>query len=288
MGILNITPDSFYDGGRFLRPEQAADQARRLVDQGADLLDLGAESTRPDADPVSEEEERNRLLPVLDELSESIQIPISIDTTKPGVARRALDQGADIINDVSGLRGDPEMGHVIKDFDAGVVLMHRRGTAKTMQSFAQYEDVVTEVIAELKEGVKNAESNGISLEQIVIDPGIGFSKTADQNLELLRRLDKFEQIGRPILIGPSRKSFIGAVTEQKPEQRLFGTVAACVLALERGARIFRVHDVASVKEALLVAEAILRSSPHLTPPPAPRGEEIGGGWSATHAQKVST
>jgi len=257
MGILNVTPDSFYDGGRFLKPDEAADQARRLADQGADLLDLGAESTRPDADPVSEEEEWNRLLPVLDEILETIRIPISIDTAKSGVARRALERGADVINDVSGLRGDLEMAGVVKDFAAGVVLMHRRGTPKTMQSLAQYDDVVTEVTQELRQGIEAAESNGISPEQIVVDPGIGFSKTAVQNLEVINRLADFERIGRPILIGPSRKSFIGAVIKQEPRQRLFGTIAACVLAFERGARIFRVHDVAQVKEALLVAEGIL-------------------------------
>lgn len=260
MGILNITPDSFYDGGRFLDPQQAREQALRLVQEGADILDLGAESTRPGAKPVSVAEELDRLLPVLDGLAGELRIPISVDTTKSTVARRALEHGAEIINDVSGLRQDSELARVVSEFKAGLILMHRRGTPETMQLMTNYHDLVEEVSRELSESVEMAESQGISLDQIVLDPGIGFSKTAEQNLELIERLDEFKRLGRPILVGPSRKSFIGAVTNSAPDKRLFGTVASCILALERGADIFRVHDVWAVREALLVAEAILKSS----------------------------
>ena len=264
MGILNLTPDSFYDGGRFLDPERAAEQARRLVQDGADILDLGAESTRPGAKPVSESEELNRLLPVLDRLKSEIQIPISIDTTKSAVARRALEYGAHIINDVSGLRHDPELARVASEFGAGLVLMHRRGTPETMQLATDYHDLMEEVGRELSESVELAESHGVSSDQIVLDPGIGFSKTSEQSLEMLERLNELKRLGRPILVGPSRKSFIGAVTQKAPDKRLFGTVAACVLAFERGANLFRVHDVWAVREAISVAQAILQSSKRIS------------------------
>ncbi|MBI4373139.1 MAG: dihydropteroate synthase [Candidatus Omnitrophica bacterium] len=259
MGILNLTPDSFYDGGRFLNPDVALEHAFRLVRDGADILDLGAESTRPGAKPVSDEDELSRLLPVLDQLKGQIHVPISVDTTKSVVARRALEHGVQIINDVSGLRRDPEMAPVIKEFKAGIILMHRRGTPETMQLETDYDDLIEDVSRELSESMAIAESRGISQNQIVLDPGIGFSKTAEQNLELIERLSEFKRLGRPILVGPSRKSFIGAVTKSAPDKRLFGTVAASVLAFERGANIFRVHDVWAVKEAVLVAEAILNS-----------------------------
>ena len=259
MGILNLTPDSFFDGGRFLSPERAVEQACRLVQDGADILDLGAESTRPGAKPVSEEEELNRLLPVLDSLKSQIQIPISIDTTKSAVARRALAGGAHIINDVSGLRQDPQLAEVVHEFGAGLVLMHRRGTPEMMQLMTEYRDLIGEIRRELSESMEIAESHGILRDQIALDPGIGFSKTAEQNLELLDRLGELKSLDRPILVGPSRKSFIGMVTKQAPDKRLFGTVAASVLAFERGASILRVHDVWAVKEAISVAEAILNS-----------------------------
>ena len=260
MGILNLTPDSFYDGGRFLNPDQALEQAFRLIQDGANILDLGAESTRPGAKSVSEEEELNRLLPVLDRLKGQVQVPLSVDTTKSGVARCALEHGAHIINDVSGLRQDPELARAVGEFGAGLVLMHRRGTPETMQLMSDYNDLIGDVSCELSKSIEVAESYGVSLDQIIIDPGIGFSKTAEQNLELLEHLNEFKRLGRPILIGPSRKSFIAAVTKAAPDKRLFGTVAASVLAFERGANIFRVHDVWAVREALLVAEAILNQN----------------------------
>ncbi|MBI4358704.1 MAG: dihydropteroate synthase [Candidatus Omnitrophica bacterium] len=259
MGILNLTPDSFYDGGRFLSPERACAQAIQLVQEGADILDLGAESTRPGALPVSEAEEFDRLLPVLHAIKEQIKIPISIDTTKSKVARRALEEGAHIINDVSGLREDPVLAQVAEEFHAGLVLMHRRGTPETMQLMTDYGDLIGEVMQELSQSVEVAESHGVSGDQMVIDPGIGFSKTAEQNLELIERLGEFKRLGRPILVGPSRKSFIGAITKQAPDKRLIGTVAASVLAVERGANLLRVHDAWAVKEAVAVASAILNS-----------------------------
>ncbi|MBI4368456.1 MAG: dihydropteroate synthase [Candidatus Omnitrophica bacterium] len=259
MGILNLTPDSFYDGGRFLNPDRALEQALRLVQDGADLLDIGAESTRPSAHQVSEAEELDRLLPVLRGLKGQVQIPISIDTTKAAVAHQALENGAHIINDVSGLHADPRLAELVAAYGAGLVLMHRRGTPETMQFMTHYDDLMEEVGRELSESIRIAESKGVSPEQCVIDPGLGFSKTAEQNLEILERLGELKRRGRPILVGPSRKSFIGAVTKQAPDKRLFGTVAAAVLAFERGARIFRIHDVWATKEAILVAEAVLQS-----------------------------
>lgn len=261
VGILNLTPDSFFDGGRFLGPDRALEQAFRLVQDGADILDLGAESTRPGATAVSEEEELNRLLPVLDRLKGQISIPISVDTTKASVARHALERGAHIVNDVSGLSHDPELARVVQEFEAGLVLMHRRGTPETMQLQTDYLDLIGEVKSELSESIETAGFYGVRADRMVVDPGIGFSKTAEQNLELLERLGEFKTLGRPILVGPSRKSFIGSVTKQPPDKRLFGTVAACVLAFERGGNLFRVHDVWAVKEALRVTQAILSSIP---------------------------
>ena len=264
MGILNLTPDSFSDGGRFLNPEQALEQAFQLIQDGADILDLGAESTRPGAKSVSEEEELNRLLPVLDRLRGQVQVAISVDTTKSKVARCALEHGAHIINDVSGLHQDPKIAQAVQEFGAGLVVMHRRGTPETMQLMTNYNDLVGDVNRELSKSIEIAESYGVSPDQIVIDPGIGFSKTAEQSLELLEHLGELKRLGRPILIGTSRKSFIAAVTKAAPDKRLFGTVAASVLAFERGTNIFRVHDVWAVKEALLVTEAILNSSKRIS------------------------
>lgn len=259
MGILNLTTDSFYDGGRYLHPDQAIERAQKMVQEGADILDIGAESTRPGAKAVSEAEELDRLLSVLGKLKDQLHIPISIDTTKSNVARRALEAGASIINDVSGLKQDSKMASVISEFGAGVVLMHRRGNPATMQFLTDYKDVMEDVIRELSESIGIAESHGITSKQIVLDPGIGFSKTAEQNLEVLERLNELTRLSRPILIGASRKSFIYSVTKAAPDKRLFGTTAACILAYERGARIFRVHDVWAIKEALSVTEAVIKS-----------------------------
>lgn len=260
VGILNITPDSFYDGGRFASKEAAVAQALKLVEEGADILDLGAESTKLGALAVTEQEELDRLIPVLKVLSKKIEIPISIDTTKARVAQESLKAGAEIINDVSALQSDPQMAEVVREYGAGIILMHRRGDSKTMQSLATYQDVIAEVKSELSERMREAIQAGISEEQIVIDPGIGFAKNTEQNFEILRRLSEFKEFKRPIFVGPSRKTFIGSVTNEPPEGRLAGTLAACVMAVQNGARLLRVHDVKPVKEALMVVENIVKDS----------------------------
>jgi dihydropteroate synthase len=271
MGVLNVTPDSFSDGGRFLDAEAAVAHARTLIDEGADILDVGGESTRPGAEPVSEQEELARVRPVLEGLAEAglgAAAQISIDTCKSAVARTALDAGASLVNDVSALRADPEMAGVVADAGVDCCLMHMLGEPRTMQSGAggpRYADVVDEVKAFLEERLRFAVREGIAEQRIVLDPGIGFGKTATHNLELLERLGELASLGRPLLVGTSRKSFLGriiadAAGEAAPVEaarRLPGTIATNVLALERGASIFRVHDVAPVRAALAVAAATL-------------------------------
>jgi dihydropteroate synthase len=256
MGILNATPDSFSDGGRFADPVRALDRALEMVDAGADLLDVGGESTRPGARPVPPEEELARILPVIKALKARLPTPISVDTRKAEVARAALDAGADVINDVSALH-DAAMGVVVAASGAGLVLMHMRGNPQTMQRAPSYHDVAGEVAAELSAALMRAREAGIAAERIVIDPGIGFAKTAEHNLELLGRLDELASLGRPILLGPSRKAFLGKLLgDVPPERRDVGTAAACVVGLLRGVRIFRVHEPRVVREALTVAEAV--------------------------------
>lgn len=259
MGILNVTPDSFYDGGDHLDPGDAVERARRMVDAGADLLDVGGESTRPGAPPVEAEEEWARVGPVLEELDGG-PVPISVDTTKSEVAARALDAGAAVINDVSGLRFDARLADLAAGRGAGLVLMHMRGTPRTMQDHTEYDDLVQEVRAFLDDAVAEARRRGCSPDQIAVDPGIGFAKTARGSLEIVGRAGEFGVRGRPVLVGPSRKSFIGEVLDVPAGERLEGTLAACVLALERGARIFRVHDVGPARRALDLAHAVLRES----------------------------
>ena len=267
MGIVNVTPDSFSDGGRFLDPDAALAQCRALVAEGADILDVGGESTRPGAKPVGVEEELLRVLPVLERVeAAALGASVSIDTSKAAVARAAIAAGASIVNDVSALRADPEMAGVLAASGVECCLMHMLGEPRTMQRDPHYGDVVDEVKGFLQERLRFAVAAGIAEERIVLDPGIGFGKTAEHNLELLRRLDELLSLGRPLLIGTSRKSFLGALGAAahgrseplEPARRLPGTLATCVLALERGARIFRVHDVAAVSEALAVAGATLR------------------------------
>ena len=256
MGILNVTPDSFSDGGAYPSPEAVAERAAEMVRAGADLLDVGGESTRPGAAPVSAEEEMSRILPVIRLLADRLSAPISVDTRKAAVARAALDAGAQAVNDVSAL-GDPEMARVVADAGAGVVLMHMRGTPETMQLNPTYQDVVREVAEELGAAVERATAAGIAPERVVIDPGIGFGKTAAHNLQLLSRLSELGRVGPPVLLGVSRKAFIGSLLGgAAPAERAVGTAAACVAGLFQGARIFRVHDVRVVREALTVAEAI--------------------------------
>jgi dihydropteroate synthase len=262
MGVVNVTPDSFSDGGLFLDADAAVEHGRRLASEGADILDVGGESTRPGAEPVTEDEERGRVLPVIERLAQDAGAPevrISIDTTKSGVARAALDAGAAIVNDVSAFRFDPDLAGLVAEARADCCLMHMLGEPRTMQRDPRYDDVVSEVKAFLEERLAFATGEGIAEERVWLDPGIGFGKTVEHNLELLRRLDEIVAIGRPVVIGTSRKSFLGKLAGGRDEgERLPGTIATNVLALERGATVFRVHDVAQNADALAVAAATFR------------------------------
>lgn len=271
MGVVNVTPDSFSDGGRHREPADAEERARRLAEQGADVLDLGAESTRPGAEPVSSEEEWRRLAPVLERLAD-LPIPISVDTRKSATARRALAAGAAVVNDVSGLRDDPSLAELAAESGAGLVLMHMRGTPRDMQDDTSYDDLIGEVLDRLRGSVARARSAGCSPEQLVVDPGIGFGKSARGNLRLLARAGVFARAGGAVMVGPSRKSFIGETLDLPPGERVEATAAACVVALERGARLFRVHDVRPTRRALDMAAAIRASDP-AAEDPAHAGEE---------------
>ncbi len=261
VGILNVTPDSFSDGGRYLDVDRAVAHAHAMVEEGAGLLDIGAESTRPGAVPVGEEEETRRLLPVVERLGPTLGVPISIDTTKAAVARRALDAGAVIVNDVSALRFDAAMAGVIAQRGAGVVLMHMRGAPPTMQDRPQYRDVVREVLDFLAERLSHAEQVGIRKEQIVLDPGFGFGKLEGHNVALLRGFSKLTSLGCPLMAGVSRKTFVGQLTGRSIHDRLWGTAAAVALAVERGAALLRVHDVAAMRDVLAVAAAVAFPKP---------------------------
>jgi len=256
MGVVNVTPDSFSDGGLYLDPEAAIAHGRELAAAGAEILDVGGESTRPGAEAVSEDEELRRVIPVIQGLVAS-EAQISIDTSKAAVAVAALDAGAEIVNDVTALRGDSGMAALCAERGATVVLMHMRGKPRTMQDDPRYGDVVTEVKAFLAERLQTAVAAGIAEEKVWLDPGIGFGKTAAHNLELLRRLGELRDLGRPLVIGTSRKSFIGKVDGSAADERLGGTVASSVLAAAEGAEVLRVHDVAEVRQALALAMAIL-------------------------------
>jgi len=254
MGVINVTPDSFSDGGRFLLPEAAVRQGIRLVEEGADILDIGGESSRPGSEPVGAAEELDRVAPVVERLSREVDARLSIDTCKPEVARECLGLGAAIVNDITGLE-NPEMARVAAEQEAGVVVMHMRGRPKTMQRDVSYDDVVGEVRTFLDERAKRARAAGI--EEVIVDPGIGFGKTAAHNFELLRRLDEIASLGLPVLVGPSRKSFLGSLRSQlPPSERLEGTLAAVAIAVMHGASIVRVHDVAAVKRVVEVADAV--------------------------------
>jgi dihydropteroate synthase len=259
MGVVNVTPDSFSDGGLFVEPSVAIDQGRRLIDEGAALVDVGGESTRPGAAPVSVDEELARIVPVLEGLA---GLPRSVDTSKAVVARRALELGAELVNDVTALRGDPRMAEVVADADAYVCLMHMQGEPRTMQVAPHYDDVVGDVLAFLEERVGFAIESGMREERICVDPGIGFGKTPDQNLELLRRLDELRALGRPVLVGVSRKSTLGKVLgdASATQGSLAASLAAAVAAFERGAAMIRAHDVRETVEALAVAAAVERGS----------------------------
>jgi dihydropteroate synthase len=269
MGVVNVTPDSFSDGGRFLEQDAAVAHGRRLAAEGADLLDVGGESTRPPGvagpgDPgaraVPVAEELGRVLPVIEALAAGdAPARISVDTHKRAVAEAAADAGASFVNDITAFRGDPEMAGLVADRGLDCCLMHMLGEPRTMQRDPRYDDVVDEVRAFLEERLAFAIARGVAEERVALDPGIGFGKTAEHNLELLRRLDEIAAIGRPVVIGTSRKSFLGAVTGRPLEGRLAATIATNVLAWERGASVFRVHDVAPVRDALAMAAATVRS-----------------------------
>jgi dihydropteroate synthase len=260
MGIVNVTPDSFSDGGAFLDPEAAVAHGLRLAAEGADLLDVGGESTRPGAQPVPEEEELRRVVPVVRELAARAGVPVSVDTTKAAVAEAALAAGARLVNDVSALRFDPRLGEVAARAGAALVIMHMQGDPRTMQQAPRYDDLLGEVIAELAAGLGRATAAGVDPDRIVVDPGIGFGKTLEHNLELLGRLGELAGLGRPVLVGPSRKAFIGRLLDRPASDRIEGTIAACCLAAARGAHLVRVHDVGAVRRALRVCDAILEGA----------------------------
>jgi dihydropteroate synthase len=257
MGVVNVTPDSFSDGGAWLDPGAAVAHGHDLARQGADILDIGGESTRPGAEPVGAAEELRRVLPVLEGLAGAAP-RLSIDTSKAAVAEAALRAGATIVNDVTALRGDPAMAALLARHAGDVCLMHMLGEPRMMQRDPQYEDVVDDVKAFLTERLEFAVAQGIAEERIWLDPGIGFGKTATHNLQLLRRLSELVALGRPLVVGTSRKSFLGAITGRGAHERVPATIATNVLALAAGARVFRVHDVAEVRDALVVATATLR------------------------------
>lgn len=258
MGILNVTPDSFSDGGEFLDPQTASARARALVEEGADLIDVGGESTRPGAEPVSVDEELKRVLPVIEDLAGRLPVPISIDTSKAQVAQAALKAGASLVNDVTALR-DPEMPAVVARAQVPVILMHMRGNPQTMQSQCRYDRLIPEILEELKPCIEKARRAGIADDQILLDPGIGFGKSPEQNLTLLKNLRELKVLGFPLVVGPSRKSFIGHVLNLPVEERLLGTAAAVALGVAHGADILRVHEVSAMKQVVRMAEAILHS-----------------------------
>lgn len=261
MGILNVTPDSFSDGGVFVTVEQAITKAKAMQAEGADIIDIGAESTRPGAEPIGEAEELRRLLPVLEAVHAAVPLPISVDTTKSSVARKAIEHGAVIVNDVSAFRQDPHMAKLVADRGVGAVLMHMQGTPQTMQQNPSYVDVTKEVAGFLRERAAAAVAQGVRQTQIVLDPGVGFGKLEEHNLQLLADLDMLTQLGYPILIGVSRKAFIGRLVNQPIQERVYGTAGAVAAAVLKGANIVRVHDVRAMREAATVAAAIAKRSP---------------------------
>ncbi|HTP04589.1 MAG TPA: dihydropteroate synthase [Nitrospirota bacterium] len=260
MGILNVTPDSFSDGGLYNDTAKACVRAREMAAQGADIIDIGGESTRPGAEPLSEEEELRRIIPIIKHLTAELTVPISVDTYKAAVAKKALAAGASIVNDISGLRFSPDMATVAADYGAAVVIMHIKGTPRDMQQNPVYDDVVVDVMSYLEDGIAIAVKAGVDREKILIDPGIGFGKTLEHNLTLLNRLDEFRSLGRPIVLGTSRKKFIGTILGiPVPEQRVDGTAPTLALGIERGANVVRVHDVARMAQVVRMADAVLRS-----------------------------
>ncbi len=260
MGIVNVTPDSFFDGGRYLDAATAVAHAVQLVEEGADLLDIGAESTRPGAELVDEVEECRRAISVVTAVAKAVTVPISIDTSKAVVARAALDAGAVLVNDVMALRGDPAMVDVVARTGAGIVLMHMHGTPRTMQQAPRYDDVVGEISEFFEERIRFAMAHGIVRRQIILDPGIGFGKLLVHNLTLLAQLRRFVQFECPLLVGVSQKAFLGQLVDRSVQERQWGTAAAVAMAVDRGAGILRVHDVKAMKDVVQVAVAINRQT----------------------------
>ncbi|MFZ3122542.1 MAG: dihydropteroate synthase [Thermodesulfovibrionales bacterium] len=259
MGILNVTPDSFSDGGQYFDRTLAIKRAHEMVEEGADIIDIGGESTRPGSEPVSLQEEIARTIPVIEALAKDIKVPISIDTYKAEVAKRAMDAGASIVNDISGLRFDHEMPKVVSQYKVPVVIMHIKGTPKNMQANPQYEALIPEVMDYLRESIRLAVESGIAEDKIIIDPGIGFEKTYDHNLEIIKNLHEFTLLEKPLLVGPSRKAFIGKILGDAPaSERLEGTAAAVAISILNGANIIRVHNVKEMKKVALVADAVKR------------------------------
>ena len=266
VGIVNVTPDSFSDGGRYMEPNAAVARALELEREGAAYIDVGGESTRPGAEPVSAAEELRRVMPVIEGLRASgLRAAISIDTSKVAVARAAIAAGASLVNDVTAFRAEPELASLVAELEVDCCLMHMRGDPRTMQREVHYDDVVAEVLEFLEQRVGYALAAGIARERITIDPGIGFGKSVEHNLELLSRLEEITALGLPVLIGTSRKSFLGVVTGKPSDDRLPGTIATCVMAFERGASMFRVHDVGPVADALAVAAATVSGQWMKTP-----------------------
>jgi len=258
VGALNVTPDSFSDGGKFFKLEDAIRQGVKMAEEGADIIDVGGESTRPGSDPVSIQEELSRVIPVIRSLSKKTDVPISIDTYKAEVAKQALDAGAQMINDISALRFDPEMKKIASEYKVPINLMHIKGTPKNMQKDPSYEDVIAEITEYLKQSIEIAQDAGIDPKKIIIDPGIGFGKRLEDNLNILKNLKKICILNCPILIGCSRKSFIGKILDLPVEERLEGSLAALAVAVMNGANIIRVHDVKESKRVAKLVDAILR------------------------------
>jgi dihydropteroate synthase len=266
MGVLNITPDSFSDGGNFNTITTALAQAKVFVSAGADIIDVGGQSTRPQAEQISLPEELDRVLPVLEVLRENISIPISVDTTRSTVAKKAIEAGADLINDISGGTFDQEMLQTVANKGVPIILMHIRGNPQTMNQLTDYQDLMGEICSFLAGQIAAATAVGIERRKIIIDPGIGFAKNYEQNLEIFRRLPELHQLNCPILVGPSRKSFIGHILNQPdPKARVWGTAAACCAAIFKGVNILRIHDVREMRDVCLVADALFRQSPPVLP-----------------------
>jgi len=256
VGVINVTPDSFSDGGDFFSPERAVEHGLTLAEEGADILDVGGESTRPGAQPVPVAEELRRAIPVISALSEKSSVPVSIDTYKAEVAVEAISAGARMVNDITGLFGHSAMAEVVAEHKVPVILMHIKSTPKDMQASPKYKDLISEIIRRLRQSLGRAKSCGIEFEKTIVDPGIGFGKTLEHNLEILARLDEFRSLGRPIMVGTSRKSFVGNILGTPPKERILGTAASSAIAIYKGAKLLRVHDVSETKQVLKVANAI--------------------------------